>query len=290
MTLSACPIRLSSQPSPAPGLPFLPLQPGQAALWWLGQAGFWLRLPRLNVLIDPYLSDSLACKYAGTLFPHTRIMPVPLPPDQTCPIDWVLCTHRHTDHMDPETLRVLAQANPQCQFLMPRAERDHVLTLGLPVERIEWISDCEMIELAGHFTITAVASAHEEIKKNGSGDSYFLGYVIETQGATIYHSGDCVPYPGLAEYLAALKIDAALLPINGRDAFRASHGVPGNFTLAEALELCRAAGIHWMLGHHFGMFDFNTVNSRACRLEIAAAGLSERCFPVELHTMYLLES
>ena len=48
------------------------------ALAWLGQAGFLVRHAGLRLLIDPYLSDHLARKYAGTEFPHTRMMPAPL--------------------------------------------------------------------------------------------------------------------------------------------------------------------------------------------------------------------
>ena len=67
------------------------LQPGGArALWqaslpdeavglaWLGQAGFALRHAGRRWLIDPYLSDHLARKYAGTEFPHERMPPPPL--------------------------------------------------------------------------------------------------------------------------------------------------------------------------------------------------------------------
>jgi L-ascorbate metabolism protein UlaG (beta-lactamase superfamily) len=59
--------------------------------------------------------------------------------------------------------------------------------------------------------------------------------------------------------LIAHAITLALLPVNGRDLHRAGNGVPGNFTLAEALALCEAAGIPTMIAHHWGMFDFNTV-------------------------------
>ena len=36
--------------------------------WWLGQAGFAIRHSRGTLLVDPYLSDSLAVKYAGSRF------------------------------------------------------------------------------------------------------------------------------------------------------------------------------------------------------------------------------
>lgn len=82
-------------------------------------------------------------------------------------------------------------------------------------------------------------------------------------GLRIYHSGDCIPYPGLADKLADLAPQVALLPVNGRDAERAGNGLPGNFTLDEAVDLCRDAGVPTMIAHHYGLFEFNTTSPDA---------------------------
>jgi len=42
-------------------------------LWWLGQSGFLIQWQGKHLLIDPYLSDSLTEKYAGTDKPHIRM-------------------------------------------------------------------------------------------------------------------------------------------------------------------------------------------------------------------------
>lgn len=36
-------------------------------------------------------------------------------------MDLVLCPHGHTDHFDPETLQLVAVAQPACRFVVPRA-------------------------------------------------------------------------------------------------------------------------------------------------------------------------
>ena len=46
---------------------------GHLHLWWLGQSGFLVQWQGHHVLIDPYLSDSLTAKYAGTDKPHVRM-------------------------------------------------------------------------------------------------------------------------------------------------------------------------------------------------------------------------
>jgi len=49
-------------------------------LWWLGQSGFLLQWNRRHLLLDPYLADSLARKYAGTPTPHLRMTALPVKP------------------------------------------------------------------------------------------------------------------------------------------------------------------------------------------------------------------
>ena len=241
-----------------------------AALWWLGQAGFLLRAAGRSLLIDPYLSDFLARKYAGKVYPHARAMPSPLAPERARGIDMVLCTHRHSDHMDPETLPGIASLNPRCLFVVPRAALWRASEIGLPAERLIGIADGESVEPLPGIRVEAIHSAHEERRQNDQGEDEFLGYVIRAGGVALYHSGDCVPHPGLRERLTALRIGVALLPINGRDEQRRANGVPGNFTFQEAVELCRAAGIPSLLCHHFGMFDFNTVDPAEARVQLSA--------------------
>ncbi|MCU0736214.1 MAG: hypothetical protein MUF20_11985 [Methylotetracoccus sp.] len=57
--------------------------------------------------------------------------------------------------------------------------------------------------------------------------------------------------------------DLALLPVNGRDAARQAGGIAGNLTPDEAIGLARAACIPAVIGHHFGMFAFNSADEVA---------------------------
>jgi L-ascorbate metabolism protein UlaG (beta-lactamase superfamily) len=68
-------------------------------------------------------------------------------------------------------------------------------------------------------------------------------------------------------------VDLALLPVNGRDAVRAAAGIAGNFSLDEAAALAREAGFRACLGHHYGMFDFNTIDPEEAEARIARLGL-----------------
>lgn len=226
-------------------------------LTWLGQAGFLIESPGVRIIIDPYLSDSLAVKYKDGRFPHIRMVPVPVRPEELTGIDIVLCTHGHSDHMDPGTLPVLAAANPECRFIGPASETLKAVERGVPAKMYCGLDAAESL-VKGRSRITAIASAHEDLAVDDEDRSLYLGYVIEIGGYKIYHSGDSVPYEGLVAILKMHEIDAALLPVNGRDELRSSNGIAGNFTVEEAVQLCCDAGIPKMIPHHFGMFDFNT--------------------------------
>lgn len=244
---------------------------GGAAIsaWWLGQAGFLVEAAGVRLVVDAYLSDTLAVKYRGKPNPHVRMVPPPVEPAALRDVDLVLATHGHTDHLDPGTLGPIAAANPGCRFVVPAAHAALAASRGVPGERLVRASAFATLREAG-VTIHALPSAHEELAVDAEGEHLFLGYVLELAGVSIYHPGDCVPYPELAALVSRHRVDLALLPVNGRDARRAAGGVPGNFSLEEAMDLSAACGFRAVIGHHFGLFDFNTIDVAAARVRVAA--------------------
>lgn len=241
-----------------------------AALWWLGQAGFLIEIGGQRIVIDPYLSDTLAQKYRGKKFPHIRMMPPPVLPGDLTRIDWVLCTHGHTDHMDPGTLPDLLAANPSAKLIVPASQRELAIFRGAPVDRLRTIDAGEAMDLNG-VRVVATPAAHESLAKDVLGQHQFLGYVIQGGDTSLWHSGDTIPFPGLEECLVPFDIDLTLLPVNGRDAERAGNGVPGNLTLEEALDLTDRIGGRAMIGHHLDLFEFNTLDRQEGSRHIAKA-------------------
>jgi L-ascorbate metabolism protein UlaG (beta-lactamase superfamily) len=228
-------------------------------LWWLGQAGFLVQWRGRHLLLDPYLSDSLTAKYATTDQPHVRITARAIDPTALDMVDVVTSSHNHTDHLDHETLWPLLAGNPALTLVIPEANRDFV------ADRLHtdpaWpvgLTHGETADVGG-FRLTALAVAHEELDTDDAGRHRHLGYLVAAGPFLVFHSGDAVPYEGMADELLRLaggqRLDVVLLPINGRLPERR---VPGNFWGDEAATFAHTVGARLVVPMHFEMFAFNT--------------------------------
>jgi L-ascorbate metabolism protein UlaG (beta-lactamase superfamily) len=74
---------------------------GHVRLFRLGQAGFAIRYRDTPIVVDPYLSDYLAEKCQNAEFKHCWMMPPPILAEEAAVADWIISTHRHSDHLDP---------------------------------------------------------------------------------------------------------------------------------------------------------------------------------------------
>lgn len=243
--------------------------PEHFRLWWLGQSGFLVQWRNRHLLLDPYLSDSLTRKYAATDKPHVRMTARVIAPERLDFIDVVTSSHNHTDHLDAETLGPLLRVNPGLTLIMPEANRDFVAQrLGTDRSFGIGLDDGVSAEVAG-FRSTGLPSAHETVERDEAGRCRFLGYIVQFGRWTLYHSGDTVLYPGMAERLKQWSIDVALLPINGAAPERR---VAGNLNGREAAQLAHAAGARLVIPCHYEMFEFNTASPDDFAAHAAAIG------------------
>jgi len=214
------------------------------AFWWLGQHSFILKIANKTLLIDPYLAD-VKKRNVPPLFHST---------DATS-VDLVLCTHDHSDHIDPVAVSGLAK-DTNAQFIAPKAHEERMLSLGVPANRLTLINANEQTNFKD-LTITAIKAAHEFFDETPEGHFPYLGYVIESPNKTIYHAGDTVWWEGLQALLKNWNHDLALVPINGRDAQRYKTGIIGNMTYQEAADLIGGLNVKLAVPTHYDMFDAN---------------------------------
>ncbi|MGD0092496.1 MAG: MBL fold metallo-hydrolase [Planctomycetota bacterium] len=229
------------------------VQPGQLALWWLGQHSFIVKLGATVIYIDPYLSAR-----------STRLVPPLLRPEEMTNAAFICGTHDHSDHIDRPVWPALAAASPAAKFVVPELLREKLAQeLHIPVERFIGLDDGKTImaqlqQQAGELKISAVAAAHEFLDQDPATGRYpHLGYIVEGNGCTLYHSGDCCIYEGLQTKLRRWRFDVVFLPINGRDAKRLASNCLGNMTYQEAADLAGALQPRLTIPAHYDMFPNN---------------------------------
>ena len=235
-------------------------------MWWLGQSGYLIQFRGMHLLIDPYISESLTKKYAGTDKPHVRMTRCPIAPERLDFVDVVTSSHNHTDHLDAESLKPLLQANPKIKLIAPEANRAFVAErLGIERSGPVGMDDGKRIDISiqtaskqiSMLRVSGIASAHEKLEKDEHGRDKFLGYIFQFGKWSIYHSGDTVKYTGIYDRLRRFKIDLALLPINGALPERR---VAGNLSGIEAARLAKDIGAGCVIPCHYEMFEFNTAD------------------------------
>jgi L-ascorbate metabolism protein UlaG (beta-lactamase superfamily) len=224
-------------------------------LWWLGQSGFLIQHRGRHLLMDPYLSDSLTLKYGNTKKPHVRISERVVAPERLDFIDVVSSSHGHTDHLDPDTLRPLLRVNPRLRVVVTESSIDVArqrLGIDASFDRLYgMIFPCA--QQVGGFKFIARQAAHDALERDDAGNLKYLGYLVRSGDFLIYHSGDTVVFPRMAEGLRECRCDVAILPINGKI---------GNMNGREAARLAMEIGASVVIPCHYDMFEFNTADPR----------------------------
>lgn len=215
------------------------------ALWFIGQCGLIVKGGDTVIYIDPYLARS----------PHRSFDP-PFAAEDITNADYVLITHEHSDHLDVQTMKVLAAMQPNIRYMAPGCCKEAMLQLGVSEDHLITARTDEWRREAG-FRVKPLPSAHEELEYDPELGYRCVGYVLDMNGVKLYHAGDTVVYPGLIESLQSESIDVGLLPINGRDLFRNSRNIIGNMNFREAAELAVAAGFETVIPLHYDMFRGN---------------------------------
>jgi|1186.fasta_scaffold04648_3 L-ascorbate 6-phosphate lactonase len=229
-------------------------------LTWLGQAGFLVEAGGARVLVDPFFSE-----HDGRQFP-------PPPVDVFgARIDRVLVTHEHLDHLDPESLRGVAARSPGVAVIAPEPLREQVGELPF-----HGVRPGERLDLPGGGAVRVVRAVHAVHPRDGyseGGDPpRFVGYVLEVDGVAIYHGGDTIADDRVLAGLDDVRVDVALLPVNGRTFFREREDLAGNLDARDAVALAGHCGASTLVPLHWDLMSGNTERAGAAADAAAEAG------------------
>lgn len=225
------------------------LENGNMAFWWLGQLGYVIKMGDAVIYVDAFLSE----------FPNRNIPPL-LKPEEIINADFIIGTHDHDDHIDRKVWHQLSLSSPKSKFIVPKLLIDDLSdNLNIPRNRFIGLDDGISISEKS-LKITGIPAAHEFLDQDPDSGCYpYLGYVIEGNGCTIYHSGDTCIYEGMYSKLRKWnKFDVMFIPINGRDAKRYRENCIGNITYQEAVDLAGSINPRLVVPGHYEMFSANS--------------------------------
>ena len=224
-----------------------------------------LRGAGTTVVIDAFLSPR-----------PDRLVPPTVAPSDLTDLDAILATHEHRDHLDLPSLPGLVAASPDAVIIVPSPIVDRVADLAGPravgaiVDREIAVGAARIVPVPALHGVT-MADAYTFGHELSGGLYRYLGFVVELAGVRVYHAGDTIAYDGMAQRLRDLRVDLALLPINGRTAEREARGLVGNLGHVEAADLAAEAGIPAMIPMHHDTIDGNTGSVAALRAYVAAS-------------------
>ena len=245
----------------------------------IGHASVLLQWNHHNVLVDPVWSERASpISWLGPRrhnAPGIRLEDLP-------PIDAILLTHNHYDHLDLRTLRRLVkQHNPSIltplgnDTLLRRAIAD------VPVRTGDWWSEHTLSPELQAVVVPAYHWSSRTARDRRM--ALWGGFVLRTAGTTVYCAGDTGFADGsifreIASHFP--HIDLALLPIGAYDPrwfMQAQHANPN-----EALEIATILHARAALGIHWGTFQltdepWDEPANRFCD-DVKQRGWDQRCF------------
>ncbi len=220
------------------------LDGSRPSVTWIGHATLLLQLGGITILTDPV--------FAGSMGLRRRLAPPGIAQARLPPVDVVLVSHNHRDHLDRASVRALG---PEMRYVVPLGLGPWFRARGIPhVTELDWWDRMDVETPRGRLSVRLVPAQHWS--RRGLFDhnqSLWGGFVFEAGGVGAYFAGDTGHFDGFAEIGRRCPgLELAILPIGAyapRWFMRTQHIGP-----EEAADAFRAVGARLLVPMHWGTF------------------------------------
>lgn len=266
---------IAPRPNPAPLVAFRPVHGegavGDPVVTWVGHSTLLVRMDGVTFLTDPIWSERASpLSFAG---PKRRVPPG-VPFEALPPVDFVVVSHAHYDHLDLPTLRRLT--NGRTVFLVPLGLAALLEREGIgPVREMDWWEETRI----GAAVVHCVPARHWSQRTPFDRDeTLWSGWVVRGDFHRVYFAGDTGWTDFFREIGARLgPFDLAGLPIGAYEPAAMMRSV--HLNPEEAARAALDLGARRVVGVHWGTFDLTDepLDEPPARFRAAAAavGLGE---------------
>jgi N-acyl-phosphatidylethanolamine-hydrolysing phospholipase D len=226
-----------------------------ATATWVGHSTVLLQIGGVNLLTDPIWSERASpVQWAGP----RRVMPPALALDALPPLDVVLLSHSHYDHLDKATVKALARRHPHATWVVPLRLGAYLRDFGVrPIVELDWWQGAEVHGVTIHGTPARHFSARRPRDRN---HTLWSGFVLEAGGRRIYFAGDTAFHPEFRRIGTEHgPFDFVMMPIGAYDPRWFMHIVHVDpeeavQAYADIISAHRTALPPLMMGIHWGTF------------------------------------
>jgi N-acyl-phosphatidylethanolamine-hydrolysing phospholipase D len=224
---------------------------GKPSITWIGHATVLLQSGGVNVLTDPHFGPDTGKLYPRLEPPGVAIRDLP-------PIDVVVISHNHRDHLDDESVRALRDRfGDRVTFVVPLGLKSWFGARKITnVTELDWWQATEVRTSSGATAHVTMVPAQHWSQRGGNDRNRTLwgGYVLDAGGHRFYFAGD-TGYPAAFAEIGKRfpNIEYALLPIGCYAPRWFMH--PQHMSPEDAARAFRDLGAQVLLPIHWATFQ-----------------------------------
>lgn len=239
---------MGRQVPPAPATPTPHTWASNAVtLAWLGHATVLVDFYGVRILTDPVFFPRIGVDLGvGTLGP-LRLVQCALTPDAIPPVDLLLVSHAHFDHLDTPSLSAVP-GTPA--VVMARGTSDLLPRRSwASVTELSWGEHTRISAPAGDVIVRAIEVNHWGARIRRDTWRGYTGFVVEREGRRLLIGGDTADTPLFAGHRRHGPYDAAVMPVGAYDPWIRFHCTP-----EQAVRMADAAGARLFVPIHHQTF------------------------------------